>query len=118
MVTIEKNGARTKVPFGAFKNSFEKNGWKIVDGSKKKSNSQPNVNTKGEDKTSSEASVESTKAFNVDDEWDAADKELELEKSVDEMDMNELKRFAESKGIDVKDLKTVGALKKAIKSAM
>ena len=41
-----------------------------------------------------------------------------LEKSIDEMDMSELKKFAESKGINTKELKTVGALKKGIKAVM
>ena len=41
-----------------------------------------------------------------------------MEKSIDEMDMSELNKFAESKGINTKELKTVGALKKAIKAVM
>ena len=77
-----------------------------------------NENTKGEAKASSEVNGESKKVFESKDEWDAADEELEMEKSIDEMDMSELKKFAESKGINTKELKTVGALKKAIKAVM
>lgn len=118
MVIIERDGKQAKVSYGSFKNSFEKFGWRISDASKSKLRKLSKGNTKEEDKTSSEASGEPANGSNAEDEWDAADKELEFEKSVDEMDMDELKRFAESKGIDVKDLKTVGALKKAIKSVM
>ena len=118
MVIIERDGKKAKVSYGSFKNSFEKLGWRISDVSRSKLCKLPNGNTKEEGKTSSEASGEPTNGSNVEDEWDAADEELEMEKSIDEMDMSELKKFAESKGINTKELKTVGALKKAIKAVM
>lgn len=118
MVIIERDGRQAKVSYGSFKNSFEKLGWRISDASKSKLHMLPNENTNGEVKTSPEVTGESNNASEAKDEWDAADEELEIEKSIDEMDMSELKKFAESKGINTKELKTVGALKKAIKAVM
>ena len=118
MVIIERDEKQAKVSYGSFKNSFERLGWRISGASKSKSHKLPNENTNGEAKASSEVNGESKKASETKDEWDAADEELEMEKSIDEMDMSELKKFAESKGIDTNELKTVGALKKAIKAVM
>ena len=118
MVIIERDEKKAKVSYGSFKNSFERLGWRISGASKSKSHKLPKENTKGEAKASSAVNGESKKASEAKDEWDAADEELEMEKSIDEMDMIELKQFAESKGIDTKELKTVGALKKAIKAVM
>ena len=118
MVIIERDGRQAKVSYGSFKNSFEKLGWRISDASKSKLHMLPNENTNGEVKTSPVVTGESNNVSETKDEWDAADEELEIEKSIDEMDMSELKKFAESKGINTKELKTVGALKKAIKAVM
>ena len=118
MVIIERDGRQAKGSYGSFKNSFEKLGWRISDASKSKLHMLPNENTNGEVKTSPAVTGESKNVSETKDEWDAADEELEMEKSIDEMDMSELKKFAESKGIDTKELKTVGALKKAIKAVM
>ena len=52
------------------------------------------------------------------DEWEEADEELDNEKSVDEMSMEELQDKAKELGINTKNLNTVGALKKAIKRAL
>lgn len=112
---VDKKGNVRRVPYGAFKNSFERSGWKLQDVIKKASNKSAKGKPKEEEKTSSEVTGKSTDAK---DEWDAADEELEMEKSIDEMDMNELKEFAESKGIDTKEFKTVGALKKALKEVV
>ena len=118
MVIIERDGRQAKVSYGSFKNSVEKLGWRISDASKSKLHMLHNENTNGEAKTSPAVNGESKDASETKDEWDAADEELEMEKSIDEMDMSELKKFAESKGINTKELKTVGALKKAIKAVM
>lgn len=118
MVNIERDGKQLRVPYGAFKNSFERAGWKVAEGPRREKHSSTNKNTNGVGKTSPEASDDSKKASDVKDEWDEADEELEMEKSIDEMDMKELKEFAESKGVDTKELKTVGALKKAIREVM
>ena len=118
MVIIERDEKQAKVSYGSFKNSFERLGWRISGASKSKSHKLPKENTKGEAKASSAVNGESKKVSETKDEWDAADEELEMEKSIDEMDMSELKKFAESKGIDTNELKTVGALKKAIKAVM
>ena len=139
MVNIERDGKQLRVPYGAFKNSFERAGWNVAEGPRREKHSSPNKNTNGGGKTSPEASDDSKKASDVKDgggktspeasddskkasdvkdEWDEADEELEMEKSIDEMDMKELKEFAESKGVDTKELKTVGALKKAIRAVM
>lgn len=115
---VDKKGKVRRVPYGAFENSFERSGWKLQklqDVIKKASNKSAKGKPKEEEKTSSEVTGKSTDAK---DEWDAADEELEMEKSIDEMDMNELKEFAESKGIDTKEFKTVGALKKALKEVV
>lgn len=112
---VDKKGKVRRVSYGSFKNSFERSGWKLQDAIKKASNKSVKGKPEEEEKTSSEVTGKSTDAM---DEWDAADEELEMEKSIDEMDMGELKKFAESKGINTKELKTVGALKKAIKSVM
>ena len=118
MVIIERDEKQAKVSYGSFKNSFARLGWRISGASKSKSHKLPKENTKGEAKASSAVNGESKKVSETKDEWDAADEELEMEKSIDEMDMSELKKFAESKGIDTNELKTVGALKKAIKAVM
>lgn len=117
---VDKKGNVRRVPYGAFENSFERSGWKLqklqdVNVIKKASNKSAKGKPKEEEKTYSEVTGKSTDAK---DEWDAADEELEMEKSIDEMDMNELKEFAESKGIDTKEFKTVGALKKALKEVV
>lgn len=52
------------------------------------------------------------------DEWEEADEELDNEKSVDEMSMEELQDKAKELDINTKNLNTVGALKKAIKRAL
>lgn len=110
MVTVVRDGKQLKIPFGAFKNSYESAGWKIAE-SENVTHLSNAKNANGERKSS-------PKATSVKNEWDKADEELEYEKSIDEMDMNELKNFAKSKGININDLRTVGALKKAIKAVM
>lgn len=118
MVIIERDEVKARVSYGAFKNSFERVGWRLSDDSRSKRHKLPKGNTKEEAKTSSKVTGDSEEASEEKDVWDAADEELEAEKSIDEMDMGELKKFAESKGINTKELRTVGALKKAIKSVM
>lgn len=112
---VDKKGNVRRVSYGSFKNSFERSGWKLQDATKKVSDKSVKGKPKEEGKTSSEVTGKSTDAK---DEWDAADEELEMEKSIDEMDLNELKEFAKSKGIDTKEFKTVGALKKALKEVV
>lgn len=106
-VVIAKGGKTKKVPYSTYLNSFKSAGWEII-----KSTSKNNA------KEVASATSEALDS-NVDkDEWDEADEELAAEKSIDEMDISELRAYAASKGINTKDLKTVGALKRAIKGAM
>lgn len=52
------------------------------------------------------------------DEWEEVDEELDNEKSIDEMSIEELQNKAKELGVNTKNLNTVGALKKAIKRAL
>lgn len=101
MVVIRKGDKQLEVSKGAYDNLYKRVGWKI-------------------DATKPVEDVKSSsKASSTKDEWAEADKELEQEqKSIDEMDYNELKKLAASKGINTKDIKTIGALKKALKDVM
>ena len=104
MVVIEKAGKKLKVSKGAYDSLYKRAGWKIKASTIKK----PTEDAKSSSGVSS-----------GDDEWAEADKELEQEqKSIDEMDFNELKKLAASKGINTKEIKTIGALKKALKEVM
>lgn len=101
MVIICKGDKKLRVSVGAYNGQYKRAGWKVD-------------KSKGKPKPISDVDKESTEV----DEWDKADEELASEKNIDDMSMGELKKLAESKGINTKDIKTIGSLRKAIKEVM
>lgn len=101
MVIICKGDKKLRVSVGAYNGQYKRAGWKVD-------------KSKGKSKPISDVDKESTEV----DEWDKADEELASEKNIDDMSMGELKKLAESKGINTKDIKTIGSLRKAIKEVM
>ena len=109
MVVIKNGSKKMKVSYGAFVGMYKRAGWELANASAVKKHVEGN-------KSSSDASDEQNQdAKQEKDEWDEADEELEKETDVDKMDFNELRKLAVSKGINVKGIKTIGELRKAIK---
>ena len=109
MVVIKNGSKKMKVSYGAFVGMYKRAGWELANASVAKKHGEGN-------KSSSDASDEQNQdAKQEKDEWDEADEELEKETNVDKMDFNELRKLAVSKGINVKGIKTIGELRKAIK---
>ena len=109
MVVIKNGSKKMKVSYGAFVGMYKRAGWELANASVVKKYGEGN-------KSSSDASDEQNlDAKQEKDEWDEADEELAKETNVDKMDFNELKKLAVSKGINVKGIKTIGELRKAIK---
>ena len=109
MVVIKNGSKKMKVSYGAFVGMYKRAGWELANASAAKKYGEGN-------KSSSDASDEQNQdAKHEKDEWDEADEELEKETNVDKMDFNELRKLAVSKGINVKGIKTIGELRKAIK---
>ena len=109
MVVIKNGSKKMKVSYGAFVGMYKRAGWELANASAAKKHEEGN-------KSSSDASDEQNQdAKQEKDEWDEADEELEKETNVDKMDFNELRKLAVSKGINVKGIKTIGELRKAIK---
>ena len=109
MVVIKNGSKKMKVSYGAFAGMYKRAGWELANASAAKKYGEGN-------KSSSDASDEQNQdAKQEKDEWDEADEELAKETNVDKMDFNELKKLAASKGINVKGIKTIGELRKAIK---
>ena len=109
MVVIKNGSKKMKVSYGAFVGMYKRAGWELANASVAKKSGEGN-------KSSSDASDEQNQdAKQEKDEWDEADEELAKETNVDKMDFNELRKLAVSKGINVKGIKTIGELRKAIK---
>ena len=109
MVVIKNGSKKMKVSYGAFVGMYKRAGWELANASAAKKHGEGN-------KSSSDASDEQNQdAEQEKDEWDEADEELEKETNVDKMDFNELRKLAVSNGINVKGIKTIGELRKAIK---
>ena len=109
MVVIKNGSKKMKVSYGAFVGMYKRAGWELANASAVKKHGEGN-------KSSSDASDEQNQdAKQEKDEWDEADEELAKETNVDKMDFNELRKLAVSKGINVKGIKTIGELRKAIK---
>ena len=109
MVVIKNGSKKMKVSYGAFVGMYKRAGWELANASAVKKHGEGN-------KSSSDASDEQNQdAKQEKDEWDEADEELKKETNVDKMDFNELRKLAVSKGINVKGIKTIGELRKAIK---
>ena len=96
-VKIRKGNKRHVVPYGAYLKQYAPQGWELS--GKAKTPIKPVVTNVTEESEGEE-------------EWQ--DKES---KSLEEMNVAELKELAEEKGIDTRSLKTVGALRNAIKNA-
>lgn len=112
MVVIKNGSKKMKVSYGAFVGMYKRAGWELANASVAKKYGEGN-------KSSSDASGEQNQdAKQEKDEWDEADEELAQESNIDEMDFNALRKFAISKGINVKGIKTIGELKKAVKEVM
>lgn len=111
MVVIKNGSKKMKVSYGAFVGMYKRAGWELANASVVKKHGEGS-------KSSSDASDEQNQdAKREKDEWDEADEELAKETNVDKMDFNELRKLAVSKGINVKGIKTIGELRKAIKEA-
>ena len=92
-VKIKKGNKRHVVPYGAYLKQYAPQGWELS----------------GKAKTPTKPVTEESEGK---EEW-----QDEESKSLEEMNVAELKELAEEKGIDTKSLKTVGALRNAIKNA-
>lgn len=99
LVKIKKGDKRHTVPYGAYLKQYAPQGWEL---NGKVKATQPVAPRNVKNETNGE-----------DDEWN----DEEPSKSLEEMSITELKQLAEEKGIDTKSLKTVGALRNAIKNA-
>lgn len=99
MVRITNGFVEVEVTSGAYENIFKGMGYTIVEGAKEASgaiNNEANVNTSEDDKFVSELS----------------------EKPISEWSKNEVKKFAEIKGIDISKTRSVGEAKEIIKNFM
>ena len=127
MVVIKKGSRKIKVAYGAFKGMYERAGWELANasdakkqGGDKKSSSEasPKNGHRDEEQDDNNEDVNDQEQQQEKDEWDEADEELAQESNIDEMDFNALRKFAISKGVNVKGIKTIGELKKAVKEVM
>lgn len=99
MVKITNGFVEVEVTNGAYENIFKGMGYTIVGGVQKASEKledEGNVNTSEDEKFASELS----------------------EKPISEWSKNEVKRFAEIKGIDISKTRSVGEAKEIIKNFM
>ena len=110
-VKIVKGNKSLTVSEGAFKSNFSKTGWRL-EGVKAGSV----ANLKNEEPATEEEMSE-VEEVEEKDEWDEADEELE-DKSVDDMDMKELQAKAKELNINIKNLNTIGSLRKAITACL
>ena len=121
MVKIQKDGKVIKVPMGAFNSNYKKAGWNLagkVGGQKNAETAGLSTQNEELEESQEEELDETVEEQEEKDEWDEADEELEKEKDIDSMDMNELKAKAKELGINPKNLSTVGDYRKAIKKAL
>jgi hypothetical protein len=118
-IKIKKAGKGIlSIPSGSLDN-YIRSGWELLEGSTSDSDKKP-INTKAE---TTKAHIEQSGASEDNsndqkDEWDEVEAEEETEeKSIDEMNLQELQTKAKELGLNIKNLNTVGALRKAIKKA-
>jgi hypothetical protein len=108
MLKVVKGNKHLLIPAGAYKKMYARQGWGIEteEGKEVIEDLSEETTLKESEKTA--------------DEWDKADEEVEMEqeKSIDEMSFKELQGKAKELKIDVRNLKTIGEYKKAIKSAI
>jgi uncharacterized protein (UPF0335 family) len=100
------------IPSGSLE-SYINNGWKPLDDSNKDSGAKTVNHKVEEEKPQNEDSGASE--TNASDEWDQVEAEEKEKKSLDEMTIEELQEKAKSLGLNIKNLNTVGALRKAIR---
>ena len=112
MVVIKNGSKKMKVSYGAFVGMYKRAGWELANASVVKKHGEGN---KSSSDASDEQNQDAKQEKDEKDEWDEADEELAKETNVDKMDFNELRKLAVSKGINVKGIKTIGELRKAIK---
>ena len=112
MVVIKNGSKKMKVSYGAFVGMYKRAGWELANASAAKKYGEGN---KSSSDASDEQNQDAKQEKDEKDEWDEADEELAKETNVDKMDFNELRKLAVSKGINVKGIKTIGELRKAIK---
>lgn len=111
MLNIELDGRHLVVTKGAYDSMYAPNGWKIV-GEEKATKKEK----KNEAKIVEDEAVEKTAEKN-NDPWADVEDEIEDEAvDVDSMSAKALKRLAKEKGLNPDDYKTLGELKKALKS--
>lgn len=127
MVVIKNGSKKMKVSYGAFVGMYKRAGWELANasdakkqGGDRKSSSKASSKNEHRDEKQDDNSedVNEQEQQQEKDEWDEADEELAQESNIDEMDFNALRKFAISKGINVKGIKTIGELKKAVKEVM
>ena len=112
MAVIKNGSKKMKVSYGAFVGMYKRAGWELANVSAVKKHGEGN---KSSSDASDEQNQDAKQEKDEKDEWDEADEELAKETNVDKMDFNELRKLAVSKGINVKGIKTIGELRKAIK---
>lgn len=105
MLNIELDGRHLTVTRGAYNSIYAPNGWKIV--------GEEKAEKKKEAKITENEATEKVAEEKSDDPWaDVEDEAVDI----DSMSAKALKRLAKEKGLNPDDYKTLGELKKALKS--
>lgn len=109
MLNIELDGRHLTVTRGAYNSVYAPNGWKIV--------GEEKAEKKKETKNTENKATEKVAEEKNDDPWAEVEDEIEDEAvDIDSMSAKALKRLAKEKGLNPDDYKTLGELKKALKS--
>lgn len=112
MLNIELDGRHLTVTRGAYNSVYAPNGWKIVGEEKAEKKEK-----KKEAKIVEDEATEKVAEEKNDDPWADVEDEAEDEAvDIDSMSAKALKRLAKEKGLNPDDYKTLGELKKALKS--
>lgn len=101
MVTIKKGNKTRNVSFSVFRNYFQSSGWEVVDKNKLIENEVSNVDESKEEEFSDEI-------------WDSVEAE---DKTVEEMNGDELRSYAKTLGLDISGLNSNRKIRDAIKNA-
>lgn len=109
MLNIELDGRHLTVTRGAYNSVYAPNGWKIV--------GEEKAEKKKETKITENEATEKVAEEKNNDPWADVEDEIEDEAiDIDSMSAKALKRLAKEKGLNPDDYKTLGELKKALKS--
>lgn len=111
MIKIAKGNKTITVPVASFENFFKGNGWEVANEKATPTKAKVEEPTNKEMDEAVEESVEEPI-----DEWDEAIEE-EFEKPLSEMSKSELKKKAESLGIDISAGYTTSQLRDMIREA-